>query len=101
MKVSELWLKTLINPPLTAAAVSEQLTNAGIEVDSLDFDAATNQHIFTFKIPPNRGDCLSIEGIARELSLLNSIPYQAITVPIIQSSHDEVLPVYVKSPELC
>ncbi len=101
MKVSELWLKTLINPPLTAAAVSEQLTNAGIEVDSLDFDAATNQHIFTFKIPPNRGDCLSIEGIARELSLLNSMPYQAITIPIIQSSHTEVFPIYVKSPELC
>lgn len=101
MKVSELWLRTLINPPLSAAALSEQLTNAGIEVDSLDFDSATNQNIFTLKIPPNRGDCLSIEGIARELSLLNAMPYQAIVVPTITPSHAETFPIRIDSPDLC
>ncbi|HEV2524296.1 MAG TPA: phenylalanine--tRNA ligase subunit beta, partial [Gammaproteobacteria bacterium] len=101
MKVSELWLKTLVNPLLSAAALAEQLTNAGIEVDSLDFDAATQQNIFTLKIPPNRGDCLSIEGIARELSLLNAIPYQAIVVPSITPSHSETFPIRIDAPELC
>src|SRR5471030_154569 len=101
MKVSELWLKTFIHPPLSASALAEQLTNAGIEVDSLDFDAATQQNIFTLKIPPNRGDCLSIEGIARELSLLNAIPYQAIVVPSITPSHSETFPIRIDAPELC
>lgn len=101
MKVSELWLKILISPPLSSAALAEQLTNAGIEVDSLDFDAVTQQNIFTLKIPPNRGDCLSIEGIARELSLLNAIPYQAIVVPSITPGHSEIFPIRIEAPELC
>ncbi|HXH55445.1 MAG TPA: phenylalanine--tRNA ligase beta subunit-related protein, partial [Gammaproteobacteria bacterium] len=101
MKVSEHWLKTFINPSLSAAALGEQLTNAGIEVDSLDFDAATQQNIFTLKIPPNRGDCLSIEGIARELSLLNAIPYQATAAPSVEPSHSETFPVRIENPELC
>jgi phenylalanyl-tRNA synthetase beta chain len=101
MKVSELWLRTFINPSLTAAALSEQLTNAGIEVDSLDFDSATQQNIFTFKIPPNRGDCLSIEGIARELSLLNSMPYQAVVIPALLATHSDVFSIRVDAPELC
>lgn len=101
MKVSELWLKTLIDLSLSAAALAEQLTNAGIEVDSLDFDAATQQNVFTLKIPPNRGDCLSIEGIARELSLLNAISYQAIAVPSITQGHSETFRICIDAPALC
>ena len=101
MKVSELWLRSLISPPCSAEAVAEQLMTAGIEVDSLDFDAATQQNIFTLKIPPNRGDCLSIEGIARELSLLNGMPYQPKLTPIIRPSHLETFSVGIDAPELC
>lgn len=101
MKVSELWLRALINPKHAAPALAEQLTNAGIEVDSLDFDPETQQNIFTLKIPPNRGDCLSIEGIARELSLLNAIPYQAIAVPAITPSHADIFSIRIDVPTLC
>jgi phenylalanyl-tRNA synthetase beta chain len=101
MKVSELWLRTFINPPLSAPELAEQLTNSGLEVDSLDFDVATQQNIFTLKIPPNRSDCLSTEGLARELALLNAMPYQAIIVPPITPSHSETFPIRVEAPALC
>ncbi len=101
MKASELWLRNLINPKLSASALAEQLTNAGIEVDSLDFDAETAQNIFTLKIPPNRGDCLSIEGIARELSLLNAMPYQAIVVPSVAAKHADIFSIRIDAPSLC
>ncbi len=101
MKVSELWVRALINPPLSVQALAEQLTNAGIEVDSLDFDTTTQQNIFTLKIPPNRGDCLSIEGIARELSLLNAMPYQVIETSSITPEHSEIFPIRIEASELC
>ncbi len=101
MKVSELWLRGLINPKLSALALAEQLTNAGIEVDGLDFDSKTQQNIFTLKIPPNRGDCLSIEGIARELALLNAMPYQVVSVPTITPGHADTFPIHIDVPTLC
>lgn len=101
MKVSELWLRTFINPSLSALELAEQLTNSGIEVDSLDFDAETQQNIFTLKIPPNRGDCLSTEGIARELALLNAMPYQPIVVPTITPNHAETFPIRIEASALC
>jgi phenylalanyl-tRNA synthetase beta chain len=35
MKFSEKWLRTLVNPPISTNLLCEQLTNAGLEVESL------------------------------------------------------------------
>jgi len=40
--------------------------------DALDLD----DHVFTLKLTPNRGDCLSIQGLARELAALTGKPYR-------------------------
>jgi len=102
MKVSELWLRTLINPPLSVAELSDQLSYAGIEVDAIEtVGDTTKQGVWTFKIPPNRGDCLSMEGIARELSLLNDMPYEAVQVSTVHSTHSDTFPIRVEAPELC
>ncbi len=102
MKVSELWLRTLVNPPLSVTEIADQLTNAGIEVDSLEFiGAKADQGIWTFKIPPNRGDCLSMEGIAREVALLNNMAYQTKPIVAVQSTIDESISVHIEKPELC
>jgi phenylalanyl-tRNA synthetase beta chain len=101
MKVSELWLKSFIDFPLSVYEIVEQFTNAGIEVESLEFMQDPKQAIWTFKIPPNRGDCLSMEGIARELSLLNRSTYQPVEVlePCIELP--DTLTIQIKNPELC
>ena len=45
----------------------------GIDVrEALDLD----DHVFTLKLTPNRGDCLSIEGLARELAALTDKPHK-------------------------
>lgn len=36
MKFSELWLREWVNPALDSAALSEQITMAGLEVDGVD-----------------------------------------------------------------
>ncbi|MBG7618486.1 phenylalanine--tRNA ligase subunit beta [Herbaspirillum sp. AP02] len=56
---------------------------------------------FTIKLTPNKADCLSVLGVAREVSALTGSPLKA---PVYQSAAvnlDEKLPVRISAPELC
>jgi len=102
MKVSERWLRTFVNPPVMIAELAEQLTQASIEVDSLEMiNPEKPEGVFTFKIPPNRGDCLSIEGIAREVSVLNNLSYQSKSLAAVTPTLTETVRVDIKEPALC
>jgi len=102
MKVSERWLRTLINPDLDITALAEQLTQASLEVDSLEIiENNDNESVCTFKIPPNRGDCLSMEGIAREISLLNNLSYQSISHNLITPMITDTIAVEIEEEALC
>jgi phenylalanyl-tRNA synthetase beta chain len=52
-------------------------------------------------LTPNRGDCLGIAGIAREVGALNRVP---VTVPMmdpVAASIDDRFPLEVSAPEAC
>jgi phenylalanyl-tRNA synthetase beta chain len=56
---------------------------------------------FTIKLTPNKADCLSVLGVAREVSALTGSP---LTVPgsrPVAVNSDEVLPVKISAPDLC
>jgi len=62
---------------------------------------ALNDLKFTIKLTPNKADCLSVLGVAREVSALTGV---ALHVPsfrpaIVNSA--EVLPVKISAPDLC
>ncbi|WP_447739743.1 phenylalanine--tRNA ligase subunit beta [Pseudomonas laurentiana] len=52
-------------------------------------------------LTPNRGDCLSIAGLARDVSALYDTPVTRPVVPVVQPAHDEVRPVEVSAPAAC
>ncbi|WP_210713318.1 phenylalanine--tRNA ligase subunit beta [Pseudomonas sp. MWU349] len=52
-------------------------------------------------LTPNRGDCLSLAGMAREVGALYAAKVQRPEVPAIPAAHDEVRPVDVLSPAAC
>src|SRR5699024_8849115 len=52
-------------------------------------------------LTPNRADCLSIRGVAREVGVLNDIAVQAPSIDAVPASHDEVMSVAVHAPEGC
>lgn len=52
-------------------------------------------------LTPNRGDCLSIAGLARDVSALYDTPVTRPVVPAVQPAHDEVRPVEVSAPAAC
>lgn len=46
-----------------------------------------DDHIFNIAITPNRGDCLSIRGLAREISALTKSRLKEIVIPTTKSSN--------------
>jgi phenylalanyl-tRNA synthetase beta chain len=57
--------------------------------------------LLTLKLTPNLAHCLSVYGIAREVSALTGAPLlQPVFPPVLVASAD-VLPVTVEAPDLC
>ncbi|MFM8333763.1 MAG: phenylalanine--tRNA ligase subunit beta, partial [Candidatus Methylumidiphilus sp.] len=52
-------------------------------------------------LTPNRADCLSVEGVAREVALLNGIDWQAAAAPANPVGSAATLPVTVDAPDAC
>jgi len=57
--------------------------------------------VFEIKMTPNRGDCLSILGVARELSALDGTALHAPVVEPVAVNTDERLPVHIAAADLC
>ena len=56
---------------------------------------------FTIKLTPNKADCLSVLGVAREVSALTGTPLKVPTFQTVAVNLDEKLPVRISAPELC
>src|SRR5476649_2192599 len=62
---------------------------------------ALNDLKFTIKLTPNKADCLSVLGVAREVSALTGVPLTPPQFRTVAVSSDEVLPVKISAPDLC
>jgi len=56
---------------------------------------------FTIKLTPNKADCLSVLGVAREVSALTGTPLKPPVYKAVTVNTDEKLPVKVSAPDLC
>jgi phenylalanyl-tRNA synthetase beta chain len=57
--------------------------------------------LFTIKLTPNRGDCLSLAGVAREVAAITGAPVRLPQFTTIAATLDERLPVNVRAADLC
>jgi phenylalanyl-tRNA synthetase beta chain len=58
-------------------------------------------NLFTLKLTPNRADCLSILGVAREVVALTGAPMTVPEMKPVTVTIDDRLPVKVSAPDLC
>ena len=56
---------------------------------------------FTIKLTPNKADCLSVLGVAREVAALTGMPLKSPTFTAVAVNSAEKLPVKVSAPDLC
>lgn len=66
MKISKNWLAEYITPPKSNNTLENDLTKLGLEVDTIVKNK--NDYIIDIEFTPNRGDCLSVYGTARDLA---------------------------------
>ncbi len=57
--------------------------------------------VFDIELTPNRGDCLSVRGVSREVAAANSLAYAEHEVREIPEVHDAVLDVRLDAPKDC
>ena len=57
--------------------------------------------LFTLKLTPNLAHCLSVFGIAREVSALTGSPLVVPAIAPVTPAHADVLPVRIEAPDLC
>ncbi len=57
--------------------------------------------VIEIDLTPNRGDCLGIEGIAREVGTLLRTPVNAIEINPVGHSVDDILDIDVQAPQAC
>ena len=85
MKFTLNWLKEFVEFGGTAGELSKLLTSAGLEVESLtpleEPEGHRQDWLFEIAVTPNRGDCLSLLGIAREVCALTGAQVKFPTVP--------------------
>ncbi len=57
--------------------------------------------IFEIKLTPNKADCLSVFGIARETAAITGAPLTPVDIRPVRVELDETLPVSIAAPDLC
>jgi phenylalanyl-tRNA synthetase beta chain len=71
---------------------------AGVDLAAwLDLD----DHVLDLELTPNRGDCLSVRGLAREISAITAAPLTAPEITPIDATGNPTLPIEIHDFEAC
>jgi phenylalanyl-tRNA synthetase beta subunit len=99
MRVPFEWLKELVSITATAEEVAERLTMIGFEVEGME--QADDDTVFEVNVTPNRPDCLSIIGLAREASAAFMVPLKMPLHDIQSALPNTDFSVEILTPDLC
>ncbi|TDJ62794.1 MAG: phenylalanine--tRNA ligase subunit beta, partial [Proteobacteria bacterium] len=83
-----------------AAGLMELADDAPLGVALGDY-LQLDDDILELELTPNRGDCLSVVGVARELSVLLGVDLRDIVVPPVVAVIDDELSVVIEAPSGC
>jgi len=101
MKISYNWLKEYVEFDKTPEQLAKDLSLFGHEVESTE--KIGDDSVLDFEITPNRGDCLSILGMAREVAALynTEVKSQKSKVKIKEDTTDKKIQIKIEKPEIC
>lgn len=112
MKSTESWLREWVNPKESLEKIGDKLTMTGFEVEEMmsvakaDYakdlsHSSTKDTMIDFAITPNRGDCLSVRGLAREISAATKSPLKLNRVRAVKATIKDKFPVKVAAKAAC
>ena len=99
MRITFNWLKEFINISISPEETAETLTMIGLEVEGIErFD---DDAVFEVNVTPNRPDCLSVFGIARELSAALDLPLKSPEYKLTEDASAPDFKVEISDAGLC
>ncbi len=99
MKVSINWLKEYVDFDLGEKPLEELFSEMGFPVEEIiEFG---DDQVFDLEITPNRPDCLSHYGIAREMAAFLDLNLKEPEFPLKEENKDAEFDVKIEDQELC
>ncbi|GJM06871.1 MAG: phenylalanine--tRNA ligase beta subunit [marine bacterium B5-7] len=99
MKFTTDWLNEWTKTNADAEALSDLLTSLGLEVDSVEKQDKTT--IIDIDLTPNRSDCLSLWGVARDVAAATKQTLKPFDVPLIKETSKTQRKTTLKNPDVC
>jgi len=101
MKVPYGWLRELVPVSFPVSETADRLTMAGFEVEEML--EVESEPVMDIKVTSNRGDALSMVGIAREVAALSRTHVIHPTTCVMEKGPDAhtLAKVIVEAPDLC
>jgi len=93
------WLKDYVSIKKSPREVADILTMAGLEVEGIE--RSGDDHILDISLTPNRGDCLSMIGIAREVSAVTGMKLKYPKFRVPESDPRPYIKVRIDNKALC
>ncbi len=84
----------------SALGILELAEDAPIGVSLRDY-LQLDDHVLDIDLTPNRADCFSILGVAREIAALNQLPLQTVPREISPPVIDQSMKITLQAPEAC
>lgn len=109
--IQEVMMRGIISQGMLCSAADIGLAEKSEDILQLHDDAPLGQdlwqyfclddYVFDVAITPNRGDCLSILGVAREVSVLTGAPLTEAVISAVKPAISDNLEVEITVPEAC
>jgi len=87
MKISYEWLREYVNTKVSPETLANWLTMAGHEVSLIEHNKG--DVVFDIEVTPNRPDCLSHIGIAREISAATGKPFKFARAKLLKAPQEK------------
>ncbi len=111
LKIKKAKLRGIVSMGMLCSATEIGLEKSSEGLMSLPGDAKIGQNISDYLdledntielgLTPNRSDCLSIAGVAREVAVLNQLSVNTVTIDTPLATLSEQLAVSIYAPESC
>ncbi|NGX45325.1 MAG: Phenylalanine--tRNA ligase beta subunit [Chlamydiae bacterium] len=99
MKVTLSWINEFLDLTQSPEEIDEALTLAGLEVDGVESEFGDT--VFEISLTPNLGHCMSILGVARELSAAFQIPLKGREFQSEEEGSPSPFSAAIESSEKC
>ena len=99
MRVSLDWIKEFVDLKASAQEVADRLTMAGLEIEGME--KVGDDVVMEVNVTPNRPDCLSILGVAREAAAAFCLPLRLPLSEVAAESGPCAIAVEINDTDLC